>query len=89
MFMNLVSFTQMPVLITWFLSIRFVSGLPEIYPQIQSEGILWFTDLSTYDPYFILPIISAFFTYYSINKSLAANSSTMVPIAASMMPYLR
>jgi hypothetical protein len=33
---------QIPILITWFLSLRYMSNLPELYPQIYTEGFLWF-----------------------------------------------
>uniref|UniRef100_A0A914E201 Uncharacterized protein n=1 Tax=Acrobeloides nanus TaxID=290746 RepID=A0A914E201_9BILA len=38
------------------------------YPGLQSGGWLWFKDLTQYDPYFLLPAISAviiFSTYYN------------------------
>lgn len=40
------------------------------YPGLQSGGWLWFKDLTQYDPYFLLPAISAviiFSTYYVIS----------------------
>lgn len=35
-FIPMLNLFQIPVLITWFLSIRYMSNLPEIYPQIYT-----------------------------------------------------
>ncbi|RCI03318.1 Mitochondrial inner membrane protein oxa1l, partial [Rhizopus stolonifer] len=48
---------QMPVMISFFMAIRSMADVP--VPGLSNEGILWFTDLSAKDPYYILPAISA------------------------------
>lgn len=35
-FVPMLNILQIPILITWFLSIRYMSNLPEIYPQLHS-----------------------------------------------------
>jgi YidC/Oxa1 family membrane protein insertase len=47
---------QMPVFITMYQVVRFHE---ETFPTFASGGILWFTDLTKADPYFILPVLSA------------------------------
>jgi hypothetical protein len=78
-FINLM---QLPLLMTWFFSIRYVLSLPEIYPSVRTEGLLWFKDLSAYDSLFLLPVISACFSYYNI-----ANSPNMKG-GATTMPFM-
>jgi len=47
---------QMPIFITMFYVIR---GFGDTHPSFTSGGILWFQDLSAYDPFYILPVLSA------------------------------
>ena len=47
---------QIPVFITMYHVIR---NHEETFPSFTSGGLLWFTDLTTADPYFILPMLSA------------------------------
>jgi YidC/Oxa1 family membrane protein insertase len=65
---------QIPVLMTWFFSLRYVTSLPEQFPGITSQGFLWFKDLADYDPYGILPIISSTLTFWniSLNPNMSA-----------------
>src|SRR5919112_1761977 len=47
---------QVPVFITMYQVIR---NHEETFPSFASGGLLWFTDLTKADPYFILPVLSA------------------------------
>ncbi len=47
---------QLPVFITMYQVIR---NHEETFPSFASGGLLWFTDLTRSDPYFILPVLSA------------------------------
>jgi len=47
---------QMPIFITMFYVIR---GFGDTHPSFTEGGLLWFQDLSSMDPYYILPILSA------------------------------
>lgn len=89
MLIPLINLVQIPILVTWFLSLRYLSNLPEIYPQILSEGYLWFTDLSNYDPYGVLPVLAAIVTSLSILKSpnLARNNLS-IPFLAQYIKYI-
>jgi YidC/Oxa1 family membrane protein insertase len=86
----LLNLLQVPILLTWFFSLRYMSNLPEVYPQMLSEGLLWFSDLSTYDPYFLLPVLAACGTSLSIARSpnLARNNIS-IPMLAPYMKYLK
>lgn len=48
---------QMPVMISFFMSIRGMAEVP--VPGLSTEGIAWFTDLAAKDPYYVLPVVSA------------------------------
>jgi YidC/Oxa1 family membrane protein insertase len=47
---------QVPVFITMYQVVR---GHKESLPSFASGGLLWFTDLTKADPYYILPVFSA------------------------------
>jgi len=47
---------QVPVFITMYQVVR---SHEETFPSFASGGLLWFTDLTRADPYFILPVLSA------------------------------
>lgn len=47
---------QMPIFITMFYVIR---GFGETHPDFTSGGLAWFLDLSSKDPFYILPVLSA------------------------------
>jgi YidC/Oxa1 family membrane protein insertase len=36
-----------------------IRGFGDTHPSFTSGGILWFQDLSAYDPFYILPVVSA------------------------------
>ncbi|OBZ81755.1 Mitochondrial inner membrane protein OXA1L [Choanephora cucurbitarum] len=48
---------QMPVMISFFMAIRSMAEVP--VPGLKDQGLLWFTDLSDKDPYYVLPAVSA------------------------------
>lgn len=50
----LVPLVQAPVFISFFIALRKMAYLP--VPSLQTGGLLWFTDLSAADPFYILPI---------------------------------
>jgi YidC/Oxa1 family membrane protein insertase len=47
---------QVPVFITMYQVVR---SHEESFPSFASGGLLWFTDLTRADPYFVLPVLSA------------------------------
>lgn len=87
-FYGIVSILQMPILVTWFLSLRYISAMPEIFPS-ASEGFLWISDMSVYDPYFILPIVSACLSSYSITISPGLKNGSTMPMFEPFIKYLK
>ena len=87
-FYALLNVLQVPFVITWFLSLRYVAALPEVFPSV-SQGFLWISDLSAYDPYFILPITSAFLSSYSIILSPGLKNAVVLPILEPFVKYMR
>jgi len=47
---------QMPVFVTMYQVVR---SHEESFPTFANGGLLWFTDLTRSDPYFVLPVLSA------------------------------
>lgn len=84
---TLTNLSQIPLLFTWFISLRYVCAMPELFPGIQTQGLLWFKNLSTYDPYFIIPVMSAVFSFINISYSPKLNVS--IPILRPVMQYMR
>lgn len=87
-FYALLNVFQIPFVITWFLSLRYVAALPEVFPSV-SQGFLWISDLSAYDPYFILPIASAFLSSYAIILSPGLKNAVVLPILEPFVKYMR
>ncbi|KAG7999437.1 Mitochondrial inner membrane protein OXA1L [Nibea albiflora] len=50
----LVPVVQAPVFISFFVALRKMAYLP--VPSLQTGGVLWFTDLTAADPFYILPL---------------------------------
>uniref|UniRef100_A0A670Z0A4 Membrane insertase YidC/Oxa/ALB C-terminal domain-containing protein n=1 Tax=Pseudonaja textilis TaxID=8673 RepID=A0A670Z0A4_PSETE len=46
----------MPIFISFFFALRKMAECP--VPSMQTGGILWFTDLTTSDPYYALPLLT-------------------------------
>ncbi|KAL4449699.1 hypothetical protein ABPG74_008072 [Tetrahymena malaccensis] len=86
---SVAALTQIPVLITWFVSLRYVTSMPDKYPQLRTDGMLWFQDLAEQDPYCILPLLSATFSY--LNISLNPNMGNMAQNSpfAKYMKYFK
>lgn len=53
---------------------------PEVYVFPEGYNVvhnfLWISDLAKPDPYYILPILAAVFTYFSMNMTVAQNTSS-------------
>ncbi|KAM7377228.1 hypothetical protein PAMA_013827 [Pampus argenteus] len=50
----LIPLVQAPIFISFFIALRKMAYLP--VPSLQSGGMLWFTDLTAADPFYILPV---------------------------------
>lgn len=53
----LIPFAQMPIFLSYFIGIRRMVNTP--VESMQTGGILWFTDLTMADPYYLLPLITS------------------------------
>ncbi|XP_029310638.1 mitochondrial inner membrane protein OXA1L [Cottoperca gobio] len=51
----LVPLVQAPVFISFFIALRKMSTLP--VPSMETGGLLWFTDLTAADPFYVLPLV--------------------------------
>jgi len=87
--MPVVSLLQLPVLISWFFALRDISTLPDKYPGMKTDGFLWFQDLSSPDPYYILPILSALMSYYNISFSPRVSGGSFAPQLAKYARYIK
>ena len=65
--MQFFQLTQMPQLLMFFWTIQDITYDIVNYPGMQTDGFLWFTNLSEPDPYFILPVVMAATTFLSIH----------------------
>ncbi|EDQ92643.1 uncharacterized protein MONBRDRAFT_1400, partial [Monosiga brevicollis MX1] len=50
-------FVQAPVFISFFMALRQMANLP--IESMKTGGLLWFTDLTAADPYYVLPVIAS------------------------------
>ena len=85
----MLNITQVPLLITWFLSLRYITTLPEVYPQLSETKFLWITDLAEYDPTFVMPIIAAIVTALSLAYSPNLNKGNMSINMPFIVPYIK
>jgi YidC/Oxa1 family membrane protein insertase len=79
------AFVQAPLFISFFFAIR---NMAEKVPSFKEGGALWFTDLTTADPYFILPIMSGAFTLATIELG-AMDGMQGQPMIGKMKMFFR
>lgn len=78
----LVPIVQMPVFMSIFFALR---KMPDYYTEeLSTGGILWFTDLSAPDPYYILPVLSGF-TFIAMLELTKQNTLAASPQQGQMM----
>jgi YidC/Oxa1 family membrane protein insertase len=65
---------QIPVFMGMFFGLR---KMPQYFgPDMSNEGILWFHDLTAYDPYYVLPVASAMTMLASVEMNKAQMVAT-------------
>lgn len=79
------AFVQAPLFISFFFAIR---NMAEKVPSFKEGGALWFTDLTTADPYFILPVMSGLFTLATIELG-AMDGMQGQPMIGKMKMFFR
>lgn len=82
----LVPLAQAPIFISMFMGLRQMVNAPVL--SLTSGGILWFTDLTVHDPYFILPAITSLSLWATIELSTKANSAPTVAVVQKALRLL-
>jgi YidC/Oxa1 family membrane protein insertase len=67
MWRTFIPMLNMPLLYGFFRLFRGMAELP--VPTLETGGVLWFTDLSAQDPYYIMPIASAVTLFFVMRVS--------------------
>jgi YidC/Oxa1 family membrane protein insertase len=77
---------QLPVHMVYISMINRLSYDYDINPAILTDGILWFKDLSSPDPYGILPILGGLFSMLNIMSTNAGGGNNQM---RKMSKFLR
>lgn len=89
MWRTFIPMLNMPLLYGFFRLFRGMAELP--VPTLETGGILWFTDLSAQDPYYIMPIASAVVLFFVMRSSLpympAEQANLMKLVSYVMTPF--
>ncbi|TPX34236.1 hypothetical protein SmJEL517_g03088 [Synchytrium microbalum] len=79
---------QIPIFISFFFALRAMSELP--VPGFDVGGILWFTDLTQCDPYYVLPVVATISMMGVLEIStMQAQGSQPAAQAATMKTVMR
>ncbi|XP_044766993.1 mitochondrial inner membrane protein OXA1L [Coccinella septempunctata] len=79
-----VPLAQMPVFVSFFMSLRQMANLP--VESLKTGGILWFTDLTLPDQYFLLPIITSATLWATVE--IGADTAKLSSQNAQIMKYV-
>jgi YidC/Oxa1 family membrane protein insertase len=60
-------FFQMPIFISFFVGLRRMANAP--VDSFHTGGMMWFTDLTVCDPYYILPVITSVTLWATVEVS--------------------
>ena len=88
---NLLNIFQIPIHIVYISVINRLSYNFDINPAIMTDGILWFKDLSSPDPYGILPLIGGCISLMNtFSTSMSGANTNMRKMARMfrMMPLI-
>ncbi|KAK6339447.1 Mitochondrial inner membrane protein oxa1 [Orbilia javanica] len=83
-FRSLSNLFQIPFQFGSFMILRQMAYLP--VPGLEQNGVLWFQDLTSADPFFVLPALSSGFLFLSMKFGAADMPNQQV---GNMMKYLR
>ncbi|CRG87345.1 Mitochondrial inner membrane protein OXA1 [Talaromyces islandicus] len=73
---NFLPILQIPLGFGCFRVVRGMTSLP--VPALASEHAAWITDLTTYDPLFLLPLTASAMTYFSLKKGAETGMNEMM-----------
>lgn len=85
--LNVIPVFQLPFIIYFFWTLQEMTYNIDEFPSMQTDGFLWFKNLTEADPYFILPLGLAFTSFLSIHKS--PSSSQNIGPAGKYIKYLK
>lgn len=74
--MMIMPFLQLPIFITFFMALRGMASAP--VESMKYGGMLWFTDLTVPDPYFLLPVMGCL-SFLAILEVSHTHSPSAVP----------
>lgn len=80
----LTPFLQFPIFISFFVGLR---RLPE-YCDVSTGGMAWFTDLSVPDPYYILPVTTAFGFLMAFELNADGTRNAAMPQMTYVMRFM-
>mmetsp|Transcript_4262 Transcript_4262/g.4012 ORF Transcript_4262/g.4012 Transcript_4262/m.4012 type:complete len:143 (-) Transcript_4262:242-670(-) len=86
--LSFLNILQFPIHMVFISMINRLSYNYDIKPAILSDGFLWFQDLSSPDPYGILPIIGGSVTLLNIMSTSTTNVSPMMRRMKRYMYFL-
>ncbi|WFD35055.1 hypothetical protein MCUN1_001903 [Malassezia cuniculi] len=66
---------QMPIFLSFYFALDGLSKAK--LPSMTTEGAAWFTDLTTYDPYYVLPIASSVMTLLVLESGAETGTTGM------------
>lgn len=85
---SLVNIMQFPIHMVYISMINQIAYNYTINPAILTEGMLWFTDLSSPDPFGILPVTAGLINLMNIMSTSTANSSVTMRKMRRLMYFL-
>ncbi|KAI0017131.1 hypothetical protein F4780DRAFT_772471 [Xylariomycetidae sp. FL0641] len=84
-FYSFIHFLTIPFSFGTFRILRSMSSIP--VPTLETGGILWFTDLTTHDPYYILPLVNVVIGV-AVMRSMGNANATMNPLMQNMQKMM-
>lgn len=85
--LQMMPMTQLPLILFFFWTLQDMAYGIEQFPGMETDGFLWFKNLSEPDPYFLLPLLLAFSTFISVHKS--PNTAQLTGPIAKFAKYLK
>lgn len=86
--LSFLNIAQFPVHMVFISMINRLSYNYDIKPEIMTDGFLWFTDLSSPDPYGVLPVAGGLITLLNVMSTSTTNVSPMMRRMKRYMYFL-
>merc|ERR1711920_955127 len=75
---SLLNLGQLPLHMVYIGLINKLASDYTIHPEILTEGLFWFKDLSSPDPYGILPVLGGMINMLNMQLTMTTNTSTVM-----------